>query len=313
MSYTDLITVGVPTYNRPDGLKHTLDCLLKQTYQNMRIIVSDNCSINQKAINEIVDEYSKKDSRIEFFRQEQNIGAIKNLMFLLNKAESEFFMWAADDDEFDEMFVEELCRALVEHPEAVVTISGVTVTDQMTDTPITVNLTPHLQKLSGKTAFERLSNHIMQPVEQGSARILWGLCRREILKNAVESVVLQSKKDEILWIDFPVDLEILKYGDVVVVPKELFHVYLLPTSDGLREGNTFNKKEVEMCKRSYQAYHNVVNDSDLTETQKQFLNKILSRKQSMDLIKIVPFYVIKRYAPWLARWLKKVYFALIVR
>jgi glycosyltransferase involved in cell wall biosynthesis len=313
MSYTDLITVGVPTYNRPDGLKHTLDCLLKQTYRNLRIMVSDNCSVNQKVIDEIVNEYSKKDLSIEFFRQEKNIGAIKNLMFLLNKAESEFFMWAADDDEFDETFVEELSKALIAQPEAAVAISGVTVTDQMTDTPITINLTPHLKKLSGKTAFERLSNHITQPVEQGSARILWGLCRRETLSKAVESVVRQSKKDEILWIDFPVDLEILKYGDVVVVPKELFHVYLLPTSDGLREGNTFNKKEVEMCKRSYQAYHNVVNHSELTKSQKQFLNKILSRKQSMDLIKIVPFYVIKRYAPWLARWLKKVYFALFVR
>lgn len=37
MIYSDLITIGVPTYNRPEGLRHTLDCLLKQTYKNMRI------------------------------------------------------------------------------------------------------------------------------------------------------------------------------------------------------------------------------------------------------------------------------------
>ena len=39
-----LVTVGIPTYNRPKGLERTLQCILNQTYANLEIIISDNCS-----------------------------------------------------------------------------------------------------------------------------------------------------------------------------------------------------------------------------------------------------------------------------
>ena len=30
-----LVTVGIPTYNRPAGLRHALDCITGQTYRNL--------------------------------------------------------------------------------------------------------------------------------------------------------------------------------------------------------------------------------------------------------------------------------------
>jgi len=42
MKTQPLVTVGVPTYNRPKGLKRALNSLVNQTYQNLEIIVSDN-------------------------------------------------------------------------------------------------------------------------------------------------------------------------------------------------------------------------------------------------------------------------------
>ena len=39
-----LVSVGIPTYNRPEGLRRTLECITKQTYKNLEIIVSNNCS-----------------------------------------------------------------------------------------------------------------------------------------------------------------------------------------------------------------------------------------------------------------------------
>ena len=41
---TPLVTVGIPTYNRPEGLERTLACITQQTYPNLEIIISDNCS-----------------------------------------------------------------------------------------------------------------------------------------------------------------------------------------------------------------------------------------------------------------------------
>ena len=39
-----LVTVGVLAYNRPKGLQRTLQCMMAQSYPNLEIIVSDNCS-----------------------------------------------------------------------------------------------------------------------------------------------------------------------------------------------------------------------------------------------------------------------------
>jgi len=40
-----LVTIAIPTYNRADGyLREALASALNQTYQNIEIIVSDNCS-----------------------------------------------------------------------------------------------------------------------------------------------------------------------------------------------------------------------------------------------------------------------------
>ncbi|MBU4370171.1 glycosyltransferase [Patescibacteria group bacterium] len=43
-----LVSVGIPTYNRPESLRRTLECITSQTYKNLEIIISDNCSPNQE-------------------------------------------------------------------------------------------------------------------------------------------------------------------------------------------------------------------------------------------------------------------------
>lgn len=94
-----LVTIGLPSYNRPDGLKRALEIAINQTYQNLEIIVSDNCSEAAMKIKEIVELYMAKDKRIKFFRHKKNIGAFLNFQFLLKNATGEYFMWLADDDE----------------------------------------------------------------------------------------------------------------------------------------------------------------------------------------------------------------------
>jgi glycosyltransferase involved in cell wall biosynthesis len=92
-----LVTIGMPIYNRPDSLKIALDSILAQTYQNLEIIISDNCS-TQSNVEKIVKEMMVHDKRIKYYRQDKNIGPELNFRFVLERAEGEYFMWAADDD-----------------------------------------------------------------------------------------------------------------------------------------------------------------------------------------------------------------------
>jgi glycosyltransferase involved in cell wall biosynthesis len=99
-----LVSVGMPVYNRPEGLRRALDCLTRQTYRNIEIIVSDNCSPDAK-VKEVVEEYMLQDKRISYYRQNSSLGIIGNFKFVLEKADGEYFMWAADDDEWRPEFI----------------------------------------------------------------------------------------------------------------------------------------------------------------------------------------------------------------
>jgi glycosyltransferase involved in cell wall biosynthesis len=98
-----LVTIAIPTYNRADGyLKHALKSVLKQTYENIEIVVSDNCSTDNTAI------FVKgcNDSRIRYFRQKENLEPNDNFNFCLNQAKGVYFLLLHDDDMIDSDFVE---------------------------------------------------------------------------------------------------------------------------------------------------------------------------------------------------------------
>lgn len=94
-----LVTIGIPTYNRPMGLKKTLIAITNQTYNNIEIIVSDNGSSSNET-ETIVLEFIAQDKRIKYFKQSENKGIFFNWQFVLEQAKGDYFMWAADDDEW---------------------------------------------------------------------------------------------------------------------------------------------------------------------------------------------------------------------
>jgi len=94
----ELVSVGIPAFNRSDRLVIALNSLLKQTYTNIEIIISDDCSTDIK-VKETAMTYMAQDERIRYFRQEINIGPEYNFRWVLEQAKGYYFMWAADDDE----------------------------------------------------------------------------------------------------------------------------------------------------------------------------------------------------------------------
>lgn len=95
-----LVSIGIPTYNRPSGLRKSLEHITTQSYQNLEIIVSDNCSTCLE-VKSVIEEFINKDSRIKYLRQEINKGAVFNFNFVREKATGNYFMWSADDDYFE--------------------------------------------------------------------------------------------------------------------------------------------------------------------------------------------------------------------
>lgn len=90
------IDVLMATYNGEKYLKKQIDSILNQTYQNIQLIISDDCS-NDETRN-ILKEYEKKDARIKVYYQEENLGCVKNFEFLLKKVKHDIYMLSDQDD-----------------------------------------------------------------------------------------------------------------------------------------------------------------------------------------------------------------------
>lgn len=121
------ISIGLPVYNGGSTLRASLESLLDQTFSNFEIILSDNCSTDQTQA--ICEEFARKDKRITYIRQTVNIGAFSNFTFVLGRAKSEYFMWAAHDDFWKPSFIEKNLSLLRQFPDAVSAISKVLFTD----------------------------------------------------------------------------------------------------------------------------------------------------------------------------------------
>lgn len=103
-----LVTIGIPTYNRADGyLRECLACALNQTYENVEVIVSDNCSNDRTS----ALMRSISDSRLRYIRHEKNIGPANNFNYCLKQARGAYFLLLHDDDLIDPDFVEICMKA----------------------------------------------------------------------------------------------------------------------------------------------------------------------------------------------------------
>lgn len=82
--FTDLVSVLVPVYNRRDIIVETLSSALSQTYQNIEIVVVDNCSADGTW--ELISDLAKTDSRLRVFRNATNLGPVRNWLRCLQEA-----------------------------------------------------------------------------------------------------------------------------------------------------------------------------------------------------------------------------------
>ena len=88
-----MASIVIPTYNRCEMLVAAVDSALKQDYPNLEIIVSDNCS-NDDTENQM----KKYAGQVKYYRQQENLGSIKNIEFVARNCSGKYFLLLCDDD-----------------------------------------------------------------------------------------------------------------------------------------------------------------------------------------------------------------------
>ena len=97
-------------------LRRALNSVLGQSYRQVRVRVYDNASEDDTA--EVVREYASRDSRVEYIRRAENIGAQANLASGVADVDTPLFSILCDDDTQLPGFYENGVKALQLHPEA---------------------------------------------------------------------------------------------------------------------------------------------------------------------------------------------------
>lgn len=114
MNLEQKVDVLLATYNSNiEYLKKQIESILNQTYKNIHLIISDDNS-SQKEVIEILKEYENKDKRITIFKQEENLGYLKNFEFLLAKSTADYISFADHDDIWYENKIEKSLQVLQE-------------------------------------------------------------------------------------------------------------------------------------------------------------------------------------------------------
>lgn len=135
-SSNPIISIGLAVFNGEKYLEQAIRSILDQSFKDFELIISDNASSDSTY--EICKAYLTKDPRIQYYRQSQNFGPIKNFEFVLEKAKGKYFMWFAADDLAKHDFVEKLYLTILANPSFVLVMSDV---ENISETNQTLNVT----------------------------------------------------------------------------------------------------------------------------------------------------------------------------
>lgn len=107
-----LVSVVVPVYNVEKYLSRCVDSILRQTYNNLQIILVDDGSNDKSAV--ICNEYAKKDTRILVIHK--NNGGLSDARNVgIDNAKGDYICFIDSDDFVRETYVEDLLNAILKY------------------------------------------------------------------------------------------------------------------------------------------------------------------------------------------------------
>ena len=96
MKKLPLISVMVATYNQKNVVEQTLQSITVQSYENIEIIISDDCSSD--GTQSILTHFAESNLKVLLFLQEENLGITENYNFLARKCSGKYVVTFSGDD-----------------------------------------------------------------------------------------------------------------------------------------------------------------------------------------------------------------------
>lgn len=207
MNAVPRVSIGVPVYNGERYIAETLDSLLKQTFEDWELIISDNASSDRTF--DICQEYARRDSRIRYTRNEKNIGSARNFNRTLDLSRGRYFKSANADDLCLPDLVEKCVAVLDANPDVALCYGRATLIDENGRTLRQYEDGLHLEPASATARF-RLAVERARMVN-----ILQGVMRADVLRKT-------GRLGSYVGSDVVLVAELALYGRIHELPDWLF-------------------------------------------------------------------------------------------
>lgn len=199
-----VVSILIPAYNAAAFLPKCLDSVLNQTYQDLQIVIVDDGSKDNSL--EVCREYAAKDSRIEYYEQE-NRGVASTRNHLLKLIKGDYVLFVDADDWIELDMVEHLCGLAVKDK------SGFIMCDRVINDTEPTRGEPTITVLSQEKAVEDFLHHDY---------FIGSLCNKLIDSHLMKG--LEFRNDISYGEDALFIWRVLQNVDnVVVTDKQLYH------------------------------------------------------------------------------------------
>lgn len=107
-----LVSILIPTYNRPKYFKLALESAINQTYKNIEIVVGDDGTDNKTE--KLIEDYLNKYDNIRYYHNKSNLGQFDNDLKLMDKSKGRYVNFLMDDDLFEKDKIEKMINVFIE-------------------------------------------------------------------------------------------------------------------------------------------------------------------------------------------------------
>jgi len=168
------VCVGLPVYNGGNFLSQAIESILSQDFENIQLVLSDNCSTDNTE--EVCLKYQTMDKRVRYHRFEENLGAAINFKNVLGLSSTPYFMWASHDDMRERTFITKCLERMKSDPSIALVYPRTKVLDA--DSKFIGIANDHINA-DQDNPIERFRHLIW---EIGMCNMFYGLYRTDILK-----------------------------------------------------------------------------------------------------------------------------------
>lgn len=223
-----MVSVCIPTYNRPQDLRHAMAAMLRQTYEDFELIIGDDAS--DPETRHVVESFS--DPRLRYFRNAENAGIYGNWNRLIERATGEAIAIFHDHDLYLPTILERSMARLDRYPQAVFCHSAIVMIDERNQ-PMELITYPFPEGMTGSAMRQTLADSWYSPVTAAVA---------VVRRDAYERVGLYDDSSYGLGCDKEMWFQLAALGEVAYLSEPQAYIRARRQGDATAR---FNWKSVE--------------------------------------------------------------------